>query len=152
MILIILMVQFASSTQLIMKKKILILHWTPRILCILAIAFISLFALDAFEPGLSIWQQLAAFAMHLVPSFILFMMLVVAWRWELTGGIVFMLLGLGLSPFIFTHNYAMNHSVGTSLGVIMVITFPFFLVGLLFVTSYLVKKRQTQHQQTQELP
>ena len=125
-----------------MTKNIAILHWAPRILCILAIAFISLFAFDAFEPGLTIWQQLAAFAMHLLPSFILFMMLVVAWRWELVGGIVFMMLGLGLSPFIYTHNYAMNHSVSMSLGIIMMITFPFFLVGLLFVTSYLVKKKQ----------
>ena len=125
-----------------MSKSLAILHWTPRILCILAIAFISIFAFDAFEPGLTIWQQLAAFAMHLLPSFILFMMLVVAWRWELVGGIVFMLLGLGLSPFIYTHNYAMNHSVSMSLGIIMMITFPFFLVGLLFVTSYLVKKKQ----------
>ena len=125
-----------------MTKSLAILHWTPRILCILAIAFISIFAFDAFEPGLTIWQQLAAFAMHLLPSFILFMMLVVAWRWELVGGIVFMLLGLGLSPFIYTHNYAMNHSVSMSFGIIMMITFPFFLAGLLFVTSYLVKKKQ----------
>lgn len=129
-----------------MSKKIAILHWTPRILCILSILFISIFAFDAFEPGLTIWQQLAAFAMHLLPSFILFMMLVVAWRWELAGGIVFMLLGLGLSPFIYTHNYAMNHSVSMSLGIIMMITFPFFVVGLLFVTSYLLKKKQAQQQ------
>ena len=129
-----------------MSKKIAILHWTPRILCILSILFISIFAFDAFEPGLTIWQQLAAFAMHLLPSFILFMMLVVAWRWELVGGIVFMMLGLGLSPFIYTHNYAMNHSVSMSIGIIMMITFPFFLVGLLFVASYLVKKKQAPQQ------
>jgi len=129
-----------------MTKSIAILHWTPRILCILSILFISIFAFDAFEPGLTIWQQLAAFAMHLLPSFILFMMLVVAWRWELAGGIVFMLLGLGLSPFIYTHNYAMNHSVSMSIGIIMMITFPFFLVGLLFVASYLVKKKQAPQQ------
>ena len=129
-----------------MTKSIAILHWTPRILCILSILFISIFAFDAFEPGLTIWQQLAAFAMHLLPSSILFMMLVVAWRWELAGGIVFMLLGLGLSPFIYTHNYAMNHSVSMSIGIIMMITFPFFLVGLLFVASYLVKKKQAPQQ------
>jgi len=129
-----------------MTKNIAILHWTPRILCILSILFISIFAFDAFEPGLTIWQQLAAFAMHLLPSFILFMMLVVAWRWELVGGIVFMMLGLGLSPFIYTHNYAMNHSVSMSIGIIMMITFPFFLVGLLFVASYLVKKKQAPQQ------
>lgn len=129
-----------------MTKSIAILHWTPRILCILSILFISIFAFDAFEPGLTIWQQLAAFAMHLLPSFILFMMLVVAWRWELVGGIVFMMLGLGLSPFIYTHNYAMNHSVSMSIGIIMMITFPFFLVGVLFVASYLVKKKQAPQQ------
>jgi len=34
-----------------MKTTTKILYWSPRILCILAILFISIFALDAFEPG-----------------------------------------------------------------------------------------------------
>jgi hypothetical protein len=50
-----------------MEKSIRVLHWVPRILCIMAVLFISMFALDAFSPGQTIWQQLGAFFLHLIP-------------------------------------------------------------------------------------
>lgn len=123
-----------------MKTSIRLFHWLPRIVCILAILFISLFAADAFAPGLTIWQQLGDFLMHLIPSFILLALLIVAWKWEYFGGIIFTVIGLGLSPFVFTHNYNMNHSVGMSLGIILAITFPFVVVGILFIISHFMKK------------
>ena len=125
-----------------MSKRIKILYWTPRILGILAILFISMFALDAFQHGLSIWQQIAAFLMHLIPSFILLLVLIISWKRELLGGIIFLVLGLGLSPFVFIHNYNMNHSVWMSLGVIMLITVPFVVVGGLFIMSWRYKRKQ----------
>ena len=69
------------------------------------ILFVSLFAADAFSPGLTIWQQLGAFVIHLIPSFILLTFLIVAWKWELIGGIIFIIIGLALSPVIYVHNY-----------------------------------------------
>lgn len=133
--------EMSRNTGLRTKTSIRVFHWLPRIFCILAILFISLFAADAFTPGLSIWKQLGAFFIHLVPSYIFLVFLVVAWKWELIGGIIFMVLGLALSPFIFMHNYNMNHSVGMSLFIIMLITFPFFVVGILFLISNRLKKR-----------
>jgi hypothetical protein len=124
-----------------MNSSIRIYHWLPRIVCILAILFISMFALDAFAPGLTFMQQLTAFMMHLIPSFILLALLIVAWKWELAGGIIFAILGLALSPLVFMHNYEMNHSFRMSLGIIAMITFPFFVVGILFVISYNKKKK-----------
>jgi len=124
----------------IMKKSITLIHWLPRIICILAILFISMFAADAFEPGLSIWQQLGAFFMHLIPSFILLAILILAWKREFAGGIVFIIIGLVLTPFIFNMNYKMNESIWMSLGIIMTITFPFILVGILFIVSHKLKK------------
>ena len=124
-----------------MKTSIRVIHWLPRVICILAILFISMFAADAFAPGLTIWQQLGGFLMHLIPSFILLSLLIVAWKWEYIGGIIFTVIGLGLSPFIFMHNYNMNHSVGMSLGIILTITFPFVVVGILFIISHFMKKK-----------
>ena len=124
-----------------MKKSTHLIHWIPRILCILSILFVSLFAFDSFEPGRTIWQQLGAFIIHLIPSFILLLMLIVAWKREYAGGIIFILTGIGFSPFIFSHNYAMNHSVWMSLSVILLITFPFVVVGILFVISHFCKKK-----------
>jgi len=125
-----------------MKPSISFIYWMPRILCILTILFVSMFSLDAFAPGLTIWQQLGDFFMHLIPSFVLFAVLIVAWKWELFGGIVFTIVGLGLSPFIFLLNHNRNHfSVGASMGVVMMITFPFVVVGVLFIISHFLRKK-----------
>ena len=124
-----------------MKTKIKVFHWIPRILCILAILFISMFALDAFNPELTIRQQIGDFLMHLIPSFGLIILLIVAWKWEYIGGIIFILIGLGFSPFVFMHNYKMNQSVWMSLSIILMITFPFIIVGILFLVSNYLKKK-----------
>jgi len=127
-----------------MKTSSKILHWTPRILCILAILFVSMFALDAFGPDMTIWQQVGAFIIHLIPSFVLAFLLFIAWKWELIGGIIFTLIGIGFSPIIYLHNYNMNHSVWMSLGIILSITFPFVVVGVLFIASHLAKRKESK--------
>ena len=105
---------------------------------------ISLFALDAFQPDLTIWQQIGDFLMHLIPSFILTVLLLLAWKWEYVGGIIFTIIGLGLSPLVFNHNYNMNHSVWMSLGIILTITIPFVLVGVLFIVSHFQKIKRNK--------
>jgi len=127
-----------------MKTSTKVLHWLPRIMCILAILFVSLFALDAFSPELTFWQQIGAFLIHLIPSFILLVLLLVAWKWELIGGIIFTIIGLGLSPVVFMHNFKMNNSVWMSLGIILSITIPFAIVGILFIVGHYRKKATYQ--------
>ena len=124
-----------------MKKSTKVIHWLPRIICILAILFVSMFALDSFDSELTIWQQVGDFLLHLIPSFILIIFLIVAWRWEFIGGIIFTLIGLGFSPFIFMHNFKMNQSVWMSLTTILFITMPFVIVGILFIVSHNQKKK-----------
>ena len=124
-----------------MKTSIKVLHWTPRILCILAILFISMFATDAFDSRLTLWQQIRDFVIHLIPSFILILFLVAAWKWERIGGIIFLVIGIGFSPVIYYHNFNMNQSVMASLQVLLFITLPFIVVGILFLLSYYMKKK-----------
>lgn len=131
-----------------MTTGIKILHWAPRILAILAILFISLFALDSFGEGMTIGQQIVAFLLHMIPSFILIILLVVAWKWELVGGLIYAGIGLILTPFIFIHNYRVNDSLWISFVVILTITIPFILVGFLFIMSY----RKKKNQRVQETP
>lgn len=121
--------------------KMLVLHYLPRILCILSILFISLFAADAFEGNGSILQKLFDFFLHLVPSLILFVMLVIAWKREFFGGVLFVSTGLIFSPFIYIHNYQLNTSVWMSIGIVMLISFPFILVGVLFIMNYFFKRK-----------
>jgi cell division protein FtsW (lipid II flippase) len=124
-----------------MKKSIKVFHWLPRIICIFAIFFIGLFALDAFSPELTIWQQLGAFVVHLIPSFLLLAFLILAWKREYVGGIIFIIIGLGMSLFVFVRNYKMNDSIWMSLGIILSITIPFIIVGILFIVSHFLKKK-----------
>lgn len=124
-----------------MKAAIKILHWLPRLLGILAILFISMFALDAFEPGRTVWQQLGAFLVHMIPSFVLLGILLVAWKWELIGGLIFTVIGLVFTPVIFMHNYRMNGSLWMSTGIVLMITIPFVVVGVLFIMSHYKKKK-----------
>lgn len=130
-----------SNIKLIfMKNPIRIIHWAPRIICIIAILFISLFAADAFAPERTMWQQLSGFFIHLIPSFVLLALLILAWKKELIGGIIFTLIGNILSPIIFQHNYNTNHSTWLSLGIILSISIPLVLVGILFIVSYFLKR------------
>ena len=54
------------------------LKWTPRVLTILFILFMAIFALDVFGEY-SFPLILVALFMHLIPNFILIGVLLVAW-------------------------------------------------------------------------
>ena len=128
-----------------MKKTLQILHWSPRILCIMAILFVSMFALDAFDPKLTLLQQIGGFLIHLIPSFVLLACLIVAWKWELIGGIILASIGIGFSPFVYQLNYHRIHDVGACLVILLMITFPFIVVGFLFIMSHIMKKKNLQN-------
>ncbi len=125
-----------------MKTKTPEIHWLPRIFCILAILFVSMFALDSFESGIPFWKQIAGFLIHMIPSFILTIFLWIAWKWELIGGIAFIVIGSALSPFVFSMNYHRTGSWWDALIVILLITVPFIVVGLLFLVSHYLKRNK----------
>ena len=70
------------------------LFWTPRVLSIAFIAFLSIFALDVFGEHLGFWQTVLAFVMHQIPVFVLIAALILAWRWEWTGAALFSAAGV----------------------------------------------------------
>jgi len=112
------------------------LYWAPRILCIVAILFVSMFALDSFSPELTIWQQIGGFLVHLIPTYVLIALLVVAWRWEYVGGIIFTVIGIAFAAMVFMANYNRNHfSLTQSLINTVLVAVPFILVGILFILN-----------------
>ena len=125
-----------------MKTKEQITLWLPRLLCIGAILFISMFALDSFEPGTPFGQQLLNFFIHLIPTYVLVVLLAIAWKWSFAGGILFTIAGISMSPFVYTMNYHRTHSVGASLMVILIITIPFIVVGILFIISHFARRER----------
>lgn len=70
------------------------LFWAPRILTILFIIFISLFSLDIFDENLGFWGTIVGLIMHNIPSFVMIVLLIIAWRYELVGAIGFIVLAL----------------------------------------------------------
>jgi len=125
-----------------MKTSTKVLYWTARILCILAILFVSLFALDSVSSERTFWQNATALLMSLIPSFVLLAALIIAWKWEKTGGIILTIIGLALSIFVFILNYKRNHfSVANSLKNALILAIPFVLAGVLFILSHYRKKK-----------
>jgi hypothetical protein len=107
----------------------------------LAILFVSMFSLDAFHASVPLKDQILDWLMHMLPSFVLIIVLVIAWKWENIGGIIFLSVGLAFSPYVFWGNYTHNHSIWLSFFIILTITFPFMLTGFLFMLSYYTKKK-----------
>lgn len=112
-----------------MKKTTFI--WIPRALAILFILFISLFALDAFEEGLSLGEQLLGFVIHLLPSFILLGLLLVAWRFPLVGGLLFA--GAGASYFFWAR--------GMDWTTYLLVAGPPLLIGAFFIAGKTLRER-----------
>ena len=126
-----------------MKTSTKILQWTPRILCILAILFISLFSLDSFSSERTFWQNTGAFLMHLIPSFVLLAILIVAWKWENIGGIILIIVGVVLCVYTFNLNYNQRHfTLWQSIINVSMLCLPFVLAGILFILSHRAKKKE----------
>jgi hypothetical protein len=125
-----------------MKIPLQVIQWIPRVLCVIAILFISLFAFDSFSSDRTFLQNLPGFLIHLIPSLVLTLLLILAWKRELIGGIVFTIVGLVATPFIYNINFHHNQSVGISLSIIFAVTLPFILIGILFIVSHYIRKKQ----------
>ncbi len=106
-----------------------ILYWTPRLLGILYVGFISLFALDVFSEGYGVWDMLLALLIHLIPSALLVLILVVSWRWEWVGAVLYG--GLGVFYLVTT----LNHPDW-----ILGISGPLFLMAVLFLLNWLHRR------------
>lgn len=65
-------------------------YWAPRVLSLLFIAFLSVFALDVFEEYEG-WALAVALFMHLLPSLVLLGVVAIAWKYELVGAIAFLI-------------------------------------------------------------
>ena len=109
------------------EKRMRFLYWSARILGILAILFMMMFSLDCFEAGTLLGDQVLCFLMHNIPSFIILGILLVAWKWERIGGILF--LAAALAGMIFFNVFNGNW------GALIIMT-PFVVTGMLFILHH----------------
>jgi len=110
------------------------LFWAPRVLSIVFIAFLSLFAMDVFDERLGFWQTALALIIHLIPCFVLLAALILAWRWEWIGAALFGAAGLTYVVWV----TLMSRPVPPSVRLIwvLVIAGPAFLIAALFLWNW----------------
>ena len=104
-----------------------VLFWAPRGLALLLAAFVSVFALDVFGQGYSLGETLVALTIHLVPTFMLLFALVLGWRWEWLGSVLFIALGLG---YVLVSGGRMHWTA------YLLIAGPCILIGALFSVGW----------------
>lgn len=100
------------------------LRWAPRITGILGILFLSLFSLDVYERGVPLTGIIIGFLIHNIPSFVLIIVLVVAWKHQRIGGYLF--LAISLAPFFLLSNPVWVNAI---------LCAPFLITGVLFFLS-----------------
>ena len=120
-----------------MEKRInKFIYWTPRILSILFILFLALFSLDIFDLNLGFWQTILGLVIHNIPSLILLVVLIISWKYEIVGGIAFILAGL-----LYIVMLLMNPFEWYMLSWSLIIAGPAFFIGILFIIGWLAKKK-----------
>ena len=107
------------------------LFWTPRILGILLAVFVSLLALNVFNEGYGFWNTILVLLMHLRPTGMILLALIIGWRWEGVGGILFIALGVWYLIMLWGR---LNWSA------YMVISGPLFLIGILFLLNWFYRR------------
>ena len=108
--------------------------WFSRILAIISILFIMMFSFDVFGGGDPMIRQILAFLKHNIPAFTLIIALIIAWRYEVAGGAIFILL------FIVWGRFWGSFS-GNSGSLIIIV--PFLIVGILVILHriLIIRKR-----------
>ena len=120
-----------------MAKVSKFIFWTPRILAILFILFLAMFSLDIFEGNYGFWGTILGLFIHNIPVIILLIVLIISWKYEIVGAIVFILGGLFYIAVLL-----MNEFESYMLLWILQISGPAFLVGILFYLNWRQKKRK----------
>ena len=120
-------IAFSIFTMPITRK---IIHWLPRILGVGFVVFLSLFALDVFGEY-SGWETILAFFIHLLPSFVLLGVVIIAWKHDLVGAVVF----LAFAVF-----YIWMAGLDRPWSWYAGISGPAALVGILFLMSWFQKR------------
>ena len=113
-----------------------ILYWCPRILSILFAAFISIFALDVFDEGYAFGELMVALFMHLVPTFLIIIAIIIGWKREWIGAILF----IGLAIFYIAMTAFRMHWTAY-----LFIPLPLLIIGILYLLSWEQKEKFKQN-------
>jgi len=115
-----------------------IIHWAPRAASILIIFFISLFSLDVFDMEASPLELLGGFLIHNIPSIVMLVLLIFAWKRPAVGFVAFMVAGALFAIFFVRDFYALPN--------LILFVFPILLIAFLFYVDWKWLKPQPSAQ------
>lgn len=90
-----------------------------------------MFALDSFDGDKTVFAQIGDFLIHLIPSFVLIVLLYFSWRHEIIGVVAFLLLAIA---------YIILAWEKFPLSTYLIISGPMVLISILFLTNMFLKK------------
>jgi len=91
-----------------------------------------LFAMDVFDGNESLIKKLGGFLIHLIPNFVLILILIVAWKHEWVGTIAFTLVGIAYIVMFWGKFPIVTY---------LVISGPLFLIAVLFWLNWAGRKK-----------
>lgn len=113
-------------------------YWAPRILSIMLVLFLTIFSVDVFGENLGFWQTILGLLIHNIPAILLAVIIWVSWKYEIVGGIAFIIAGLAhlVSSIVRVDAEPWYISFLTSL----IIDVPAFFIGILFLVGWFKNK------------
>ena len=94
-----------------------------------------MFSLDVITPEASFSELAMGLLIHNLPALVLLIVLIISWKYEIVGGIVFILAGLLYIIFTFQTDIRWYIVLNWSI----TIAGPAFLIGILFVINWFKK-------------
>jgi hypothetical protein len=137
------------------------IRWVARILCIMAIGWVAMWSVEATEGKVGLRRQILGFltAPPFLMSVVLIIILIIAWKRELIGGILIALVGLATPAlnYILTYQrrlhmasqgFRVGSPVWEALSFFVIISLPLIIPGLLFIISYFLHRPKKLTAQT----
>ncbi|OPX87789.1 MAG: hypothetical protein A4E54_01494 [Pelotomaculum sp. PtaB.Bin117] len=105
-----------------------------RVLAISFVLFLSLFALDAFSGEAPFTEKLIGFLIHLIPSFIFVIPLIIFWKSPRFCGLAYIILSI-LFVFYFRTYRDFEY--------FLILSLPQFVVGALFIIAHVFQRSKS---------
>ncbi len=105
-----------------------VIRWAPRVAAMMIIYFISLFSFDVFGMEGSLLEKIGGFLIHNIPSIVLIVLLVFAWKRPIIGFVAFIAAAVLFAAF-FVRSVEMLPNL-------IFFVIPILLIGLLFYADW----------------
>lgn len=126
----------------IQKKNSKLIFWTPRILSIILVLFLTIFSWDVFDENLGFWKIALALLIHNIPALLLAAIIWISWKYEIVGGVAFICAGIAHMLFSILRVGVEPWYISAAFSLILDV--PAFLIGSLFLVGWNKKKKITR--------